>query len=377
MKRLRVFHLTTSGDVIAGAEQLLIGIARLADPARWDLAFASLTGRDKMHDALAPYGWPTHAFDLTNVASVPGTLLRLRAALAEFRPDILHAHLSHSTILAAVAGMIDRRLVLVQTRHYSDYVSRFRKRRLVADAWASRRCDRIIAVSDAARAQLVEVEGVDGARVTVVDNGVEWDRLSALDHDEGRRKLEALGVPPGPTIGCAATFNIRKGHTYLLQAMVRVLARHADARLVLLGTGQDEALTRAEVKRLGLEDRVHFLGHRADAHPLLAGLDVYVQPSVEEGFGLALIEAMATRRPVVATAVGGMLATVDPDRTGLRVPPSDPAALADALLALIDDPARAAELGRNASENVRQHYSLQRMLDQYDEVYRRALAERG
>lgn len=375
MKRLRVFHLTTSGDVIAGAEQLLIGIARLADRARWDLAFCSLTPRDKMHDALAAHGWPVHALDLHGFPSLPGTLRRLRAVLAEFRPDVLHAHLSHATILAAVAGMLDHRFVIVQTRHYSDYVARFRKRRLVADAWAARRCDRIIAVSEAARTQLVEAEGFDRERVTVVDNGVEWDQLSALDPSEGRRKLTALGVPPGPTIGCAATFNIRKGHTYLLQAMVQVHARRPDARLVLLGTGPDEAITRAEVKRLGLTDRVHFLGHRADAHPLIAGLDVYVQPSVEEGFGLALIEAMATRRPVVATAVGGMMQTVDPDRTGLRVPPGDPAALAGALLALLEDPARGAELGKNASENVRQHYSLQRMLDQYDDVYRLALAD--
>jgi glycosyltransferase involved in cell wall biosynthesis len=374
MKRLRVFHLTTGGNVIAGAEQLLIGIARLADRTRWDLAFCSLTPRDKVHEALDPYGWPVRTLNLRGLASLPRTLQRLRTELALFRPDIVHAHLSHATILAAVAAMLDRRIVIVQTRHYSDYVARFRKRRLVADAWAARRCDRIIAVSEAARNQLVDAEHVESPRVSVIDNGVEWDRLSTLDHAEGRRMLSALGVPPGPTIGCAATFNVRKGHTYLLQAMVRVRARHPGVQLALLGTGDDEGNTRDEVARLGLSECVHFLGYRADAHAILAGLDVYVQPSVEEGFGLALIEAMAMRRPVVATAVGGMLQTVDPNRTGLRVPPADPVALADALVALLDDPARGAELGRNASENVREHYSLQRMLDRYDDVYRLALA---
>jgi glycosyltransferase involved in cell wall biosynthesis len=105
----------------------------------------------------------------------------------------------------------------------------------------------------------------------------------------------------------------------------------------------------------------------------MAGLDVYVQPSVEEGFGLALVEAMAMRLPVVATAVGGMLATVEPDRSGLRVPPADPAALADAIVALLEDPARAAALGKEASERVRANYSITRMMTEYDRVYRAAL----
>jgi len=377
MKRLRVFHLITAGDVLAGAEQLLIGMARTADRARWDLAFCTLMPHDKLHDAIISHGWPAHGLGLGGVASMPLALHRLRRLLAEFRPDVLHTHLYHASVAASVAAALDRRFVLVQTRHYSDYVARFRSRRAPIDAWAARRCDRIIAVSDAAKEQLVEKEGVLASRVTVVDNGVEWDRLVALDHGAGRRRLEELGVPTkGAVIGCAATFNVRKGHTYLFQAMVRVLERRPDARLVLLGTGPEEGAFRAEIDRLGIRDKVHFLGFRADAQELMAGLDVYVQPSVEEGFGLAVIEAMAMRRPVVATAVGGMMQTVEPDRTGLRVPAADPTSLADALLAVLDDPPRAADLGRQASENVRAKYSLERMLEQYDAVYRSALAAR-
>jgi glycosyltransferase involved in cell wall biosynthesis len=372
---LRVLHLTTAGDVLAGAEQLLVGIARTADRARWDLAFGTLTPRDKLHHAIAEHGWPVHALDINGLASVPAGLVRLRALLSEFRPDILHAHLFHGTLLAALAATLDRRLTLVQTRHYSDYIVRFRKRRARVDAWAARRCNRVIAVSEIARAQLVESEGVSSARVVVVDNGVDWEHLAALEHAEGRRRLEALGIRPGVIIGCTARFDIQKGHTHLLQAFLRVRARQPEAGLVLLGQGPEEEKIRAEAERLGISDRVHFLGHRADAHSLMAGLDVYVQPSIEEGFGLAVIEAMAMRRPVVVSAVGGMLQTVEPDRTGLRVEPADPSALAAAILALVEDPPRAATLGRNASERVRARYSLQRMLAAYDDVYSGALAE--
>jgi glycosyltransferase involved in cell wall biosynthesis len=373
-ERLRVLHLITAGDVLAGAEQLLIGIARAADRARWDLAFGTLTRRGKLHDAIAEEGWPIHALDLAGARSVPMMLVRLRALLSAFRPDVVHTHLFHPTMLMALVAAIDRRLVIVQTRHYSDYIVRFRKRRAGVDAWSARRCSRIIAVSDAARDQLVDSEHVPRSRVVVIQNGVEWERLSALDPAEGRRRLERLGVPPGMLIGCAARFDAQKGHTHLLRAMLRVRAALPNARLVLLGAGgAQETQIRAEVVELGLESSVHMLGHRDDAHALMAGLDLYVQPSVEEGFGLAVIEAMAMRRPVVTTSVGGMLRTVIPDKTGLRVEPADPAALADATLALLDDPARAARLGKNASENVREHYSLKRMVTEYDDVYRSVL----
>lgn len=378
---LRVFHLTTSGDVVAGAEQLLVGMARHAAATRWQLEFCTLTARDalrreSLHHALGERGCPAHSLDIRGVATVPAGLRRLGALLDAFQPDVLHTHLSHASVAGAIASLFHRRVLLVQTRHYGDYVARFRRRRLVADSWAARRCDHVIAVSEAAKAQLVDGEGVPAQRVTVVENGVEWSLLSELDRADGQRRLAELGVSSRCTIGCAATFNNHKGHTYLLQAMDLVRRRYPEACLVLLGTGTEESTTRAEVERLGLQRHVHFLGHRADGHALMSGLDLYVQPSINEGFGLAVIEAMAMRLPVVASAVGGMLKTVDPGRTGLLVPPADPRALADAMLTLIEDRSLAASLGAHASERVRSRYSLQRMMGEYDAVYRAALERR-
>ncbi len=375
--RLRVLHLTTAGTGIAGAEQLLVGIAQRADRTRWDLGFCTVQVRGNMHDALAREGWPVSSLDVTGVSSVPTALVRFTKLLASFRPDILHTHLSHASLLGALAATVDRRLPLVQTRHYIGYVERFRRRRAGADRWAARHCDRVIAVSEGARAQLVDNEGVAPERALVIENGVDCERLEAYDPAEGRKRLAALGVPPGLVIGCAGSFNAQKGHTYLLQAMARVLQELPTARLVLLGMGRDEAATRAEVEQRGLSERVHFLGHREDAHSLMAAFDIYVQPSVEEGFGLAVIEAMAMRRPVIVSAVGGMLETVEPGRSGLRVPPADVAALEEAILLLARDPDRASTLGANAAQRVRELYSLERMLSRYDDVYRDALSARS
>lgn len=380
--RLRIVHLTTSGDIVAGAEQLLLGMARtarVAEELAWTLEFCTLTahhdlGHGSLHHCLAENGWPVHSLGMRGLTTALSGLRRLRALLVGFEPDIVHTHLSHASLVGAVAAVLHPRTLLIQTRHYTDYIARFRPRRVFADAWAARRSDHIIAVSDAAKAQLVTREGVRSERVSVVENGVDWGLLAALDHRDGRRRLDALGASSGFTIGCAASFNSHKGHSHLLQAMAIVRARHPEACLVLLGTGPEESVARAEAERLGLSRCVHFLGHRADAHALMAGLDLYVQPSVTEGFGLAVLEAMAMRLPVVVTAVGGMLKTVEPERSGLRVPPADPQAMADAIVMLVKDRARADALGTAASERIRRLYSIGRMVESYDEVYRSVLA---
>lgn len=376
---LRVLHVTTTSRIIAGTERLLVDMARLADRRQWALALCTLSARDALHFMFEAERWETSALGMKGVTSLPATLERLRREIAVRRPDIVHVHLSHAAILGAVALHLTgrRRPALVQTRHYSNFVARFRPRRLFLDAWAARQCDQLIAVSDAAKAQLVDVERVATDRVTVVVNGVDWDALSALDHCVGREKLKALGVPDGKIIGCAASFNVRKGHTHLLQAIPSILQHFPDTELALFGTGEDEARVRAEALALGIHHHVHFLGHRSDVHALIAGLDVYVQPSIEEGFGLAVIEAMATRRPVVGTAVGGMLETIIPNKTGLRVRPADSGALATAIVDLLGNAEHAAQLAETGSRWTRERYSIQQMIRAYDNVYREALARRS
>lgn len=313
------------------------------------------------------------------VASSSGTgraVLRLLSLMRRVRPDVLHAHLSHASFIAALATRLESRASLVQTRHYSDYMARFRPYRLQLDAWAARRCDVVVAVSESARDHLVRTERVVPSRTRVIENGVDVDRLQAFDPGEARERLRALGVPAGALLGCAASFDVRKGHPHLIRAL-RVLRDDVpDVQLVLLGTGSGEASVRQQVRALGLEGCVHFLGHRGDGQALMAGFDVYVQPSIEEGFGLAVVEAMAMRRPVVVSAVGGMLRTVEPGVSGLHVPPGDAPALASALRSLLASAERRAELGRNAAARVRERYSTDAMLDAYDEAYRWALAHR-
>ena len=374
-RELRILHLTTDSTRVSGAEQLLIGFGQHASRFGWRPTFATLRSAGPVNRAFAATGWPSHGLGLNGLADVAPVLFRLFRLVRALRPDLVHTHLHHASVIGAMLRPLIS-VPLFQTRHYSDYLERFGTPvQRTLDRWAARRCAGIAAVSDAARGQLVEKEGVDPSRVTVVENGVDWDRLARRQAAPGRATLRRIGVPDGPLIACMASLQLRKGHATLIDALARIRQRVPEVQLVLLGAGPEEAAIRRQADLLGLADRVHLLGHRDDAHDICAAADVYAQPSLEEGFGLAVIEAMAMRCPVVVSDVGGMTSTVEDGVSGLRVPPGEPGPLGEAITALLVQRERAERAGALASERVRSRYSLTAMLARYDACYRTLLGE--
>jgi glycosyltransferase involved in cell wall biosynthesis len=160
-----------------------------------------------------------------------------------------------------------------------------------------------------------------------------------------------------------------KGHADLIDAAAR-LARERRVKLFLIGDGPLRPSLESRGASLGLGDGIVFTGVRADVAPLLAMLDVVVVPSHTEGMSNALLEAMAMGRAVIATAVDGNLDVVSDGVTGLLVPPRDPAALAAALVRLVDDPERARQMGRAARARIEEAFTLQAMVASHEELYR-------
>jgi len=160
-----------------------------------------------------------------------------------------------------------------------------------------------------------------------------------------------------------------KGQTYLVQAWPSVLKREPRALLLLVGDGPEERLLRSRAAELGLGGSVRFLGFRQDIPSLLALAEALVLPSLNEGFGLVLLEAMAMGKPVVASAVGGIPEVVLDGRTGLLVPPADPEALAVAILRLLEDPRAAQRLGEAGRERARESFSREAFIQAHRKLY--------
>jgi glycosyltransferase involved in cell wall biosynthesis len=199
------------------------------------------------------------------------------------------------------------------------------------------------------------------ARTRVVYNGLD---LAAFDRAVAVPAELPLPAGDGPVIGTVSYLIPWKGQEVFLQAAARLAPTHPDWRFVVIGDpifqfrGERERLEQL-AETLGIADRVRFAGHREDVPAVMAALDLFVLPSLYEPFGRVLIEAMGARRPIVASRAGGVPEIVVDGETGQLVPPGDPAALADAIAAMVKDPARAERLAQAGRERVERCFSLE------------------
>lgn len=281
---------------------------------------------------------------------VAATARRLRRE----RPRIVHV--TDVWAPALVAGRLARPARLLVTHHTPELPRRdsLAGRVWWRLGWLAR--PEVVYTSQSDRAR----DGRALLRTHVVPLGIDLDRFVF-------RPQRPRGDTP--VIGNVARLAPQKGHDVLVAAAALVLERHPRARFVIVGDGELRATLEEQARRAGLEEQVSFLGARADVPALLASFDVFAFPSRFEGLCLAVIEAQAVGVPVVATPVGGIQETVVPGETGLLSRIDDARSLADGILALLDDPVRAARMAVEARHRVEASYSEQRMVEETLALY--------
>jgi glycosyltransferase involved in cell wall biosynthesis len=319
------------------------------------------------------------------VLFVARVLTRLARLVRTERVAIIHAHLPDNIIWAASVGVLTG-TPIVGTYHGLGILPDGRSRldpRNALRRWSyralARLSDRTIAVSAPVRDMLCTEVGLDERQTVLILNGVDTE-LYAGAEDTCPLRAE-LGLGSMRVIACVGRLIAAKGQRYLVDALPAVVAQHPDAALVLIGDGPERAGIEDRIRALGLGRHVRLVGERNDVPRLLALCEVFVLPSFAEGIPLSLIEAMAAGKPVVATAVPGNLDVVLDERYGVLVPPRDAGAIANAICALLADPARAREIGSNARARARAHFDIGRSLaatvSLYDEVVARRKPPRG
>jgi glycosyltransferase involved in cell wall biosynthesis len=239
-----------------------------------------------------------------------------------------------------------------------------------------RSMDAAIAVSEYTRRAWVERVRVRPERLPVIYNGIDLEAFRPRRGVEEVRR--EVGLPSGaPVVGVTARLHPMKGHRYLLEAMPRVLAAVPDARLVLAGDGELRPVLERRARALGIAGRVHFLGHRTDVADVTQVYDVAALPSVAlECLPYTLMEAMALRKPAVASRFSGIPEVVEDGVTGTLVPPRDPEALAGAVVDLLKQSQKARAFGEAGRRRVEEEFALKRMLDETFALYEELL-ERG
>ncbi|KYF79252.1 glycosyltransferase [Sorangium cellulosum] len=309
----------------------------------------------------------------------PGLPVRLSAWMRREGIGLVHTHNPGPHLYGALAAGLARAAGLagggggggprvVHTKHGRNYPKQ--KRKVLVNRLAAALTDRVVAVSDDARAVAIEVERVDPAKVVTILNGVDTDVFRPGEAGAARARL---GVPAaGYHVGCVARLSPEKDHATLLAAFARLREVRADAHLTLIGDGPVRPALEQQAARLGLEGAVTFTGTRGDVAELLPAFDVFALASLTEGISLTLIEAASAGLPIVATRVGGNPEIVQEGETGLLVSPGAPETLAAALEAVAVREDRA-EMGMRGRARMIERFGMDRMIRAYEDLYAEVL----
>jgi len=289
--------------------------------------------------------------------------------IREEKIDLVHTHGIMAGIVGQAAALIAGCEKVVATMH--NLINRripFSKAFLTMHGMLMRRTvHTLITVSEAIKKDIVKYRLFPPEMVTVIYNGVDVELFSKKGCLDQKFSIK------GPVVGTVARLEPAKGIKYLLDAAAIIDKDHPWVYFVIVGDGPERILLQQYTKQLGIEKKVYFFGFRDDVPNILPLFDVAVIPSVEEGLSIFCLEAMAAGCPVVASDVGGLTEIIIPRKNGLLVPPKNPKALADAIVAVLKNRRWAAALGRQGREMVAQKFTSEKMLERTMKIYAQVL----
>ena len=294
------------------------------------------------------------------------------------QPALVHTHTSKAGVLGRMAAWCARVPVIVHTPHGHVFYGHFGPFRswlfLQIERVLSAITHRLIALTEAERQDHLDRAVGKADQFAVVPSGIDRERFGRA-RVQGKQQPDWFGCPADArVVGSVGWLTDIKGHEYLIEAVAKLKQDFPSLHLVIVGSGDRYDALLQQVELSGLRDAVHLLGHRDDVEACLAGMDLFVLPSLNEGMGRALIEAMAAGLPVIASRVGGIPAVISHERTGLLVPPGDADALAEALRRLLDRPEWASQLGVAASRSVDSRYGSVSMVHAIESIFAEALS---
>jgi glycosyltransferase involved in cell wall biosynthesis len=305
-----------------------------------------------------------------------GSARRLSGLVRRNEIQIVHAHMARDYPLAAYAVRKNPEACLIVTRHVLFPLSRLHRITLS-------RAARIIAVSQAVASQLRSDRIAPAEKISVVLNGIDADKFKKARAEFDRRKFLRIWELPDETllVGTVGELTPLKGQKEFLLAAARIARQYPDGYFIIAGIdhspdNKNQALLARLIVELNLTDRVRLVGWLEDLAQLYCALDVFVSASHTESFGLAIAEAMASGKAVVATETAGAKEIIQDGLTGLLVPVGDVDGLTESIVTLLNDRQRRIQMGIAAQNAVSMQFSVERMIDETEEVYRSVIQEK-
>ncbi len=361
-------------EAIGGAERDLISLLKTLDRHMWE-PHVVCPGMGPFRDLLHAIAVPTHALSLPPWRKVRSffqrrsAVRRLGALLSQLNPAIIHVNdiwwVPHT--VRAIESRRSNPVPIVA--HVRQEIEPAKVRRYGLD-----RVEAVIAISRQIEQSLI-AGGVSVKNVRTVYSGIDLFKRQLTDDGQAIRQM--IGIPDGAVLlGTIANLFPRKGYEVMLRALPAIVHAAPTVHYVIVGSDDSGYTNRLKqlAHELKIADRVHIVGFQDPVQPFLASFDLYVHPALMEGFGIAVVEAMAMGKAVVATTTGGLPEVVVQGETGLLVPPGDVETLAATVVSLLQDRVRREQLGRNGSVRAHEHFSLDAYVANVEHLYGQVLA---
>ena len=310
--------------------------------------------------------------------AAPRAAWQLARILRGWRADILHTHHYDQAVIGWLATRLHPRTRLVVGRHYSDAIHRlsspFKKRVLLGvEQMVNRAAARIVSPSTYIREILSGWQGVEPSKIDLIPYGFEPEKYAAPDPADVRRLRAEFGLDGRFVVATFARLHEEKGHRFMASALKRVREQLPNVLWLVVGEGPERAAIERQLREDGLEEAARLVGWRRDAMTIMAAADAVVQPTLQEAFSQAMVEALWMRKALVITDVSGAPDLIEHGCDGLLVPRGDAAALAAAVLDLARDADLRARLGDAGRAHVERRLDIGRIIRLYEESYLRAL----
>ena len=365
---IRVMHFISSSN----PTEYFKLIAKHTDHGRFAIQVGSLEPAGGLQQGLEEAGIPTFALGVERRWRWPVATVRLAWRLWRERIDVLHTHLIEASLVGLTAAKLARTRIAIFTGHHSHEVPLHQRRLLFeVDRFAARRlADVVISPSGEMRHTCVDLYGCPPDHVELIEHGID---LSRFDPQTANREAvrEELGLDGKLVFGAISKHFWVKNLDALVRAFRTFAEQRSDAHLVLLGIG-DRSTLGSQIDELGLTERVSLLAPRRDIPDVLAAFDVFVHPALAESFGLAIVEAMAMERPVVATPVGIAGDVIEDGVSGIRINGTDVDSVLEAMNRALDLRDRWPEIGSEARRRALT-FTPERWVKAHEALYQRRL----
>jgi len=382
-EKIKELHVITRLEK-GGAPSVLLEVLRRCDAKQFEHHIATGIASEPENDmilyaknlGLRVFVIPTFVRDIHLFLDLI-TLLKLYFLVRKGGYDIIHCHTSKGGFIGRLAARLANARCIIYSPHGDIFEGYFGKIKTHFFTWlekfAAKFTDKIITLTKSGIEPYVKAGIGNPSQFEYIYNGVDIQALEKRKTDRTQKRQEVGIGNDCFVVVTAGRLVLVKGHTYLITAFAHVVKEIPNVRLVFLGDGELKEALFVQTKTLGLENHVLFLGMRNDVPEIISASDLFVLPSINEGFGVVLLEAMAMKCPIVATNVGGIPEVVLDGETGILVPPKDPEQLARGIIKLLKDQTLARQLAESGYQRLKAYFDIKDTIVKIEHLYKELL----